>query len=205
MTQEDINRIDKEAFEELKKFAPISLLTPEQLFVAIWKNKNNSQIESIKYINSIIQDGLKIAKTYYDLYVREKKYMTQEEKNLLLKDLCARLPYGVIVEIQGHYDDGERFIRESEFDNTMLGYLYDDETIIKPYLRPMSSMTEEELKEFQAFHCVNELHPYFYQQMCNINNESNMFDWLNAHHFDYRWLIEKGLAIEVTPENNPYK
>ena len=116
--------------------------------------------------------------------------MTQENKELLLKDLCARLPYSVIIEIQGHYD-GERFIRESEFDNTMLGYLYDDETIIKPYLRPMSSMTDEERKYYNAIvRLVQDGEVYEYEAV----------DWLNSHHFDYRGLIEKGLALEAPEE-----
>ena len=110
--------------------------------------------------------------------------MTKEEKQLLLKDLCARLPYGVIIEIQGHYDDGERFIRESEFDNTMLNYLY-DETIIKPYLRPMSSMTEEEKQFFEDI------------KYKAVNTHHSEIDWLNSHHFDYRGLIPMGLALEA--------
>ena len=75
--------------------------------------------------------------------------MTQEEeRNLLYKDLSARLPYGVNVEIKGSYDDGERYIRISELDSTMLGYIYDDEASIIPHLRPLSSMTEEEAEKY---------------------------------------------------------
>lgn len=145
--------------------------------------------------------------------------MTQEEKQLLLNDLCARLPYGVKVSITAHNLDYEK-----DFGKTIIAELVgiytakdDDGTTytcfitcydefktqgneidtIKPYLRPMSSMTEEEKKEFQACHCVYELHPNFQPIMCNLANELNMFDWLNAHHFDYRGLIEKGLALEA--------
>ena len=112
--------------------------------------------------------------------------MEQNLKELLLKDLCARLPYGVKMT------DGVDIYRlTSQF---LYKYI---EMELKPYLRPMSSMTEEEIKEFQAFHCVNGLHPYFYQQMCNLQNLENMIDWLNAHHFDYRNLIGLGLALEA--------
>ena len=139
--------------------------------------------------------------------------MTKEEKQLLLKDLSGRLPYGVKIEYL-YWDEDKcceypvpmilddinsdgyiRFygdIKEGEGRGDILTYL--------PYLRPMSSMTEEEMKEFQAFHCVDGLHPYFYQQMCNLQNLENMFNWLNKHHFDFRGLISKGLALEA-PEN----
>ena len=92
------------------------------------------------------------------------------------------------------------------FDRELDGRLYDElylslystgDSSFKPYLRPMSSMTEEEKKEFQACHCVYELHPDFQPMMCNLANELNMFDWLLSHHFDFRGLIEKGLAIEA--------
>lgn len=121
--------------------------------------------------------------------------MTQEEKQLLFKDLCARLPYDVQCEIGGlKYGPYTFGGGPHDIEDLMEGRVF------KPYLRPMSSMTEEEKKEFQAFHCVDGLHPYFYQQMCNLQNLENMFNWLNAHHFDYRGLIEKGLALEA-PED----
>ena len=130
--------------------------------------------------------------------------MTQEEKELLLKDLCARLPYGVKVQV--YYED-------------MSGYGVFDETAwsidndfhvnnrwienIKPYLRSIKSMTEEEIE--------------IYHSKCEYDAEGNYmgypmwfdtiksFDYLNSIHVDYRCLIEKGLAIEVTENNNPYK
>lgn len=114
--------------------------------------------------------------------------MEQEDKQLLFKDLCARLAYGVKVHSDG-----------IPHEQILIGYIPDIEHYnIKPYLRPMSSMTEEEKKEFQACHCIYELHPDFQPMMCNLANELNMFDWLNAHHFDYHNLIEKGLALEAS-------
>ena len=124
--------------------------------------------------------------------------MTQEDKELLLKDLCARLLYGVKVELHGevctvlgYFDD---FVMLTS--NTPLGQ-QTNITNIKLYLRPMSSMTDEEKMEWfqmRARHSkmsgFNEL-----QERADFTSESS--DWLNAHHFDYRGLIEKGLALEA--------
>lgn len=107
--------------------------------------------------------------------------MTQEDKELLLKDLCARLPYGVICKSNSY--------RNILFNSSHISLIESEE--IKPYLRPMSSMTEEEENEY-------------YNTEFGFNIHSDRVDWLNAHHFDYRGLIERGLAIEVTKENNPY-
>lgn len=117
--------------------------------------------------------------------------MTNEERELLLKDLCARLPYGVKVKYV--FDDGSHC--PFELSIKILQECLDKGFI--PYLRPMSSMTEEERAEFQDYVFEsNEI-----GDIIMLGAE----DWLNAHYFDYRGLIEKGLAIEVTPENNPYK
>lgn len=141
--------------------------------------------------------------------------MTLEDKELLFKDLCGRLPYGVKVkypgnetmEIRGIDSPSRTFslVKWGEWNYTAVPIceaVWDGEGAqeFKPYLRPMSSMTDEEVNEFQAFHCVDGLHPYFYQQMCNLQNLENMFNWLISHHFDYRGLIEKGLALEA-PED----
>ena len=120
--------------------------------------------------------------------------MTQEQKQLLLKDLCARLPYGVICKLSVKGADVS--ITEKLDLGGLDSFIFDTMDVL-PYLRPMSSMTEEEKKEFQACHCVYELHPDFQPIMCNLANELNMFNWLNAHRFDYRGLIPMGLAIEA--------
>ena len=128
------------------------------------------------------------------------KDMTPKEKSLLLKDLSARLPYGTIVSVTDGTIKYEAYIESISYknievspvsDSNFTAYTFYKISEIKPYLRPMSSMSEEERQEYGLVLC-NEL-------------SINQFDWLNAHHFDYRGLIEKGLAIEVTEENNPYK
>lgn len=140
--------------------------------------------------------------------------MIKEDKQLLFQDLCARLPYGVKVLDNSHKDYGVSKIINIGFDGSILvdnemddiQYypLIDD---IKPYLRPMSSMTEEECIELGNIEAtienVSEVIPNvpYYIEVAY----SKQIDWLNAHHFDYRGLIPKGLAIEVTKENNPYK
>lgn len=130
--------------------------------------------------------------------------MTTEEKELLLKDLCMRLPYGVKVEHLLHAPNNPSDLFAIDMDKQVL---YCDHKgreewykveFVKPYLRPMSSMTEEERTAYLNA-CDNEMGDAIAQP------RYNGIDWLNANHFDYRGLISKGLAIEVTKENNPYK
>lgn len=159
--------------------------------------------------------------------------MTEQDKQLLLKDLCARLPYGVKFEFTrdnvriakgidlGVTDDGKW-----EYFVTSKGASAVEITEIKPYLRPLSSMTEDEKKEFEKIsHCflktivlkrdrkfrIVEQKAYFDNEIPSsgafgdggdyrfIKQEYfvNLIDWLNSHHFDYRGLIEKGLALEA--------
>ena len=123
--------------------------------------------------------------------------MTQEEKELLLVDLCARLPYGVKIEyiktkkqyrLHELSEDGSYFSLLHETEPTgvcsELGIEYEGEQTIKPYLRPMSSMTEEEEYEYNTA-IDKDVEP------------ERIVDWYNLHHFDYRGLIEKGLALEA--------
>lgn len=137
--------------------------------------------------------------------------MTQEEKQLLLKDLCARLPYGVKVNFRSNIEVlCEVHIYQSV--QTMVGergILYDvDMPNVKPYLRPMSSMTEEERDEYRKAldkdftileDSLNSPISYKYADGTVVRDRVlfNEVDWLNKHHFDYRGLIEKCLAIEA--------
>ena len=141
--------------------------------------------------------------------------MTHTDKELLLRDLSARLAYGVIVDYkEGKYDfhrwkistlHAPAYSRSGSLINTdhdgWIGYeeykgcgmssgsspLNLEKNL--PFLRPMSSMTEEEVDEFTQFDV------YGNGEYIMPNYET--IDWLNAHHFDYRGLIEKGLAIEA--------
>lgn len=135
--------------------------------------------------------------------------MTQQDKELLLKDLCARLPYGVRVK---------RIVYNPQIEGVeLLGLFwlkefFGGEVMLLPYLRPISSMTEGE--RYKAVDSVNcKFHELCMDGDIDVVGREYMFvedmadyiDFLNAHHFDYHGLIEKGLAIEVTEENNPYK
>lgn len=145
--------------------------------------------------------------------------MEENLKQLLLKDLSARLPYGVEC-LAGDAIVG-RLAGIVPYMGTVYLYLqgvltpYKVEEV-KPYLRSMDDMTEEEKNEFihyagyEVEESVNGRHYEYYlkdyvgtpeKPSCNYD----AVDWLNAHHFDFYNLIEKGLAIEVTEENNPYK
>lgn len=130
--------------------------------------------------------------------------MTREEKELLLKDLCARLPYfenwvqyegkNYIVTGYGH---GRVSLLSSPFSSASGPCPLAEE--VRPYLRPMSSMTEEECKELGDLQAtienVGEILPNapYYIEVAR----PEQLDWLNAHHFDYRGLIEKGIALEA--------
>ena len=126
--------------------------------------------------------------------------MTQEEKELLLKDLCARLPYGVRYRhFTWNAEYGETYIAAQIYSINTDGYVkncHDDETVyidnVRLYLLPLSSMTEEQKKEYQ----------YITERWMNdpAYSISDSIDWLNKHHFDYRGLIEKGLALEAPEE-----
>jgi hypothetical protein len=109
--------------------------------------------------------------------------MTQEDKELLLKDLSSRLPYQPYVKKVDTEDDF------CECD-APLGYslrdLADNKIIIKPYLRSLSSMTEEEKIDYLAFFNYD-----------GVEYPDEYIDWLNKNHFDYRGLIERDLAIEA--------
>ena len=117
--------------------------------------------------------------------------MTQEDKELLLKDLSGRLPYGVKVTTTNPAAEfgvmSGISIKGKISVNTKDADIVFECTEIKPYLRPMSSMTEEEENKYRAINCYEGLFP------CN----EEALDYALSHHFDYRGLIEKGIALEA--------
>lgn len=113
--------------------------------------------------------------------------MTTEDKELLLKDLCGRLPYGVKVLYEEEiYQISEVLI----FNETITicgekGYPIEVEIQkVKPYLLPISNMTKDQKKYIRDKHPFGATH--------------EVFDWLDENNYDYRGLIEKGLAIDAT-------
>ena len=153
--------------------------------------------------------------------------MTQEDKQLALQNLCARLPYGVIGEYS--WKGNEPYNREltgSLFDELKSSWNSTEDSQFFPYLRPLSSMTEGEKKELinhvlggkgaEFFHVTEDGsidgNQEAEQELYNLNlywisfdplTTSSYIDWLNKKMFDYRGLIPKGLA-NSTEEFNPY-
>ena len=142
--------------------------------------------------------------------------MKQEDKDLLLKDICGRLPYGVKSKIK-YYDDAWELLaiytNGTTYASRDIGYpietYFED---CKPYLFPMSSMTDEQKKELRkvgGYEAREEDCGYhsetFYYNMVGRENvfypDADDIDWLNKNHFDYRGLIEKDLALDATGLN----
>ena len=122
--------------------------------------------------------------------------MTQEDKELLIKDLCARLPYGVKIELTWWVMDEGAYINtvlEPDHIEQLLNDEYGD-TEIKSYLFPLSSMTEEQSNVY------HELIDGMFGTSALINFEI-LTDFFNANHLDYRGLIKRGLAIDATGLN----
>ena len=129
--------------------------------------------------------------------------MTQEEtqanKELLLKDICARLPYNIMCQVEfkkdGKYNSKVMLLSgiftDEAYFTTKGGSIYSDE--YKPYLFPLSSMTKGQKYEYQYI-----TERWMYDPAYSISDST---DWLNKNHFDYRGLIEKGLAIDATGLN----
>ena len=119
--------------------------------------------------------------------------MTQNEKDLLLKDLCARLPYGVKIAMPGLWDSKITIESLNEIfksDDDLFRVNGNGHCIeyIKPYLFPLSSMTVEQKEDM-------------IRSSCGIGSDKNVFDRWNKNHFDYRGLIPMGLAIDATNKN----
>jgi hypothetical protein len=134
--------------------------------------------------------------------------MTQEEKQLLFQDLCGRLPYMVIVYINDYWNKDYPRHNEVLTTHSLSQYEKDFERWnIKPYLRPLSSMTEEEKKTLweELDKDMEILDENIDAQIINVykgrcyrgNPVYHEIDFLNKKHFDWRGLIPMGLAIEA--------
>ena len=153
--------------------------------------------------------------------------MKQEDKELLLKDLCARLPYGVKCKIHTHvHGDTVYKLTDIRDNGYTCGTVKDkyawavlDISEVKPYLFPLSSITEKQKKEYYSLaddvtikpgqgcylgikiHCIKlGISDNPHEEVWDYIN-LDALDWLNKNHFDYRGLIEKGLAIDATRLN----
>ena len=128
--------------------------------------------------------------------------MTKEDKKLLIKELCTRLPYGVKILYHGRTEVFYVYHLEDVM-NWALGYKYSrgikikDLLPIKLYLRPMTSMTEEERKTYHEKNQTSRLGALETPIEHHLFRTQEALDWLNEHHFDYRGLIKKGLALEA--------
>lgn len=148
--------------------------------------------------------------------------MTQEDEKLLLIDLAARVPYEVKISLELDEDKligtldavypSENRVIVDNLDkaiaaiNVRCGGFILNENNVKPYLRSLSSMTEKEKSELyevflecptiiKTFPSYTEF--FIYANIINSIDMVNVIDWFNAHHFDYRGLIERGLALEA--------
>ena len=123
--------------------------------------------------------------------------MTPEEKDLLLQDICARLPYGVILNCCNLV--GEKLYTIDS--NGLVNNDYDLEEV-KPYLFPLSSMTEEQKKEYdKIIYRSIELHHREYSDIVEIDLFDNLQEFYHKNQFDYRGLIDKSLALDATGLN----
>ena len=142
--------------------------------------------------------------------------MTTKDRDLLMKDLCGRLPYKVRCKCVNGLGGGETEKGVLKYVGNCYGVIsnyYEDVPLhsgfvnnvfypienVKPYLRPKSSMTEEEKVEYDqlCYNCQEQDSVDYNITQLDRTQLIYVIDWLNAHHFDYRGLIEKGLALEA--------
>ena len=141
--------------------------------------------------------------------------MEKTDRELLIKEISSRLPYGIKVQVFGWDEEkGEVAVPLKVYSINTDGYIsleynhYDVESVYIEdcllYLRPMSSMTEEEIIELNNIPSTKNYTIIKDDLPWDVANYKQI-DWLNAHHLDFRNLIERGFAIAITEENNPYK
>ena len=141
--------------------------------------------------------------------------MNKEDKELLLRDLCNRLPYNVMCQVEfkedGKYNSKVMLLSgiftDEAYFTTKGGSIYSNE--FKPYLFPLSSMTSEQLFEVQEIMGKNEIEieDGFFNIIDSSRNTITyleilaVLEWFYKNHFDINGLIEKGLAIDATGLN----
>ena len=216
----DIARHIIETYADINKDNLPNALWFAAINMAEWKDKNPS-IETIKAIvcyalkhtNIMLAEDLENDVDWETLIkaalAKKKIVMTQEEKNILVKELCMRMPYGVKCNINGEMCEIEwidviyqrLYLKK---DNGHSGtYSIARGDVIKPYLRPLLSMTEKEKEYIRNRWCYEEwydISDLFNNYQLDFDEAYYFIDWLNSHHFDHRGLIEKGLAL-VAPED----
>ena len=122
--------------------------------------------------------------------------MTVEEINLLYTDLCARIPCGVAYHWKGRTGEDDMPHYLNGMNEWMIFYI--QQGFVKPYLRPLSSMTEEEKIELCTISYAPDEMKTIEEKLYVIKiNAKNAADFYNEHHFDYRGLIPMGLALEA--------
>lgn len=137
--------------------------------------------------------------------------MTEEQKNLLMRDLCARLPYGVKISVEARVET----LESADMNDYVVGYsscLSSGVEDVKPYLLPLSSMTEEQLYEFYCRFVENEIDfddfkKYYFENgawhkiLTSIDDCYYVVEWFNRKHIDYKGFIHDGLAEDATGKN----
>lgn len=142
--------------------------------------------------------------------------MTQTKKDLLLKDLCSRLPYFTKAQIKNEIVVLDSICDDDGYHFNFIGEDREGVNIeeIKPYLFPLSSMTEEQKKEiskrynyynpYQSCVLITDHRQGYWDNddnSCNLQDYLWLEDWFNKNHFDYRGLIPIGAAIDATGLN----
>lgn len=164
--------------------------SPEQL-EQDWK-----ELEKYNQYGPDMEECLELGRQHCIEVMKDEDMSLKEDKELLLKDICARLPYGVRVNYGGY--------EGCDYKLTLMTLQDFPTEDLKPYLRPMSSMTEEEEQEYHSLCAIQ------FDELADADTTIFYFDtiesvdWLNKKMFDYRGLISKDLAIS-TEVFNPYK
>ena len=135
--------------------------------------------------------------------------MTQEDKELLIKDLCARLPYGPVIRTWYDKIINIKCVGISAYSNVVELDIPEDDSArvyidnVKPYLFPLSSMTEEQKKYISDRWGVNEdfdfeIDPNWGRFFVDLGDAVGFINWCYENHFDINFLILKGLALDAT-------